>query len=67
MADFKCGCGNSQETVTSFFSKETSLRVTVCDKCASDMGLTDQSKFIAVDHDLLTTEQNLTPAPNGDN
>lgn len=69
MADFKCGCGNTQkaETVKSFFSRATDLRVTVCDKCAVGNGLVNEEKFISVSHSLLTTEQNFTPAPDGNN
>lgn len=60
----KCQCGKHTETINSYFNKENKLRVTVCDDCATTLGLKDEKKYEAVPYNKLTAEQNKTPEPN---
>ncbi len=40
----------------SYTSKETKLRVTLCDECAEHYGLNNQSKYIVEDYSQVTNK-----------
>ncbi len=63
----QCNCGKHTDNIKSFFHKESQLRVTVCDSCAEQNGLTNKDKYFSVPHTELTKEQNRTPKPNASN
>jgi len=60
----KCQCGNHSDNIKSYFSKESQLRVTVCDECAVSNRLNDEKKYEIVPYKDLTEHQNKTPEPN---
>ncbi len=59
-----CRCGKRVDELTSYFQKGSGIRITVCDSCATELGLNDSNKFDKVKYIELTKEQNKTPDPN---
>lgn len=61
-----CRCGAPQdsekgETIKSYFPKWNGMRVTVCDKCAESIGLTDKTKFEVKEYNKNVQQK--TPIP----
>lgn len=56
MAEIKCICGDVVSKMTSYFSRETGARKTVCDKCATIYGFTDIEKYYAIPFNNLKEE-----------
>ena len=60
----KCSCGNIVKNLTSYFDKESKMRITVCSTCASSYDFNNKDKWYSVPYDKITEEQNKTPEPN---
>lgn len=50
---YVCSCGNKVDKLTSYF--KNSVRVTLCDRCAEENGLTQDADIIKVDYDKIKT------------
>ncbi len=58
----KCRCGKETENIKSYTEKKSGLRLTVCESCAAEYGLNDETKFDIVSYDKNNVQ--LRPAPN---
>ena len=56
-----CRCGGTAKSMKSYFHKIEGMRVTVCDKCAQQYGLTDKETWNSSNYTDLKEEQKKTP------